>query len=207
MERKLMQPRHRRVGGPESRGKQRGVVLFVALIVMVALSLAGVALVRSVESTTMVAGNLTFRQSAVPVSMAAVEQAIVDIVEKPATGVPNLDVDTVSHNYYASRQPNEDTYGIPVALQGNLAAYPAAAQKIVDPGTGNTARYIIERVCLMSGQVAAPWNCDLMPPKQAPGTTTGKIIPIALPRVPFYRLTIRVDGPRATVAYSQATLR
>ncbi len=182
-------------------------MLFVALIVMVALSLAGVALVRSVESTTLVAGNLSFRQSAVPIAMSAVEQAIIDIVENQSTNVPNLDFDTVPKNYYASRQPGEDAYGIPLALQGNLAAYPVAAQKIVDPASGNTARYIIERVCLMSGQPAASWNCDLMEPKQAPGTTTGKIIPIQLPKVPFYRLTIRVDGPRATVAYSQATLR
>ena len=189
------------------RAAQNGVVLFVALIVMVALSLAGIALVRSVESTTLVAGNLAFRESAVPISTSAVEQATVDLFELPASGVTNLDLDQPNRNYYASRQPGEDSYGIPKALQGSLGAYPASAQTIVDPGSGNTARYIIERVCLKSGEIAAPFNCDLMPPKVAFGTTTGKIIPIPLPRVPFYRLTIRVDGPRNTVAYSQATLR
>ena len=52
--------------------QQRGVVLFVALIAMVILSLAGVALVRSVDTSTGVAGNIAFRQA----SIAAVNDAI-----------------------------------------------------------------------------------------------------------------------------------
>ena len=43
--------------------KQRGVVLFIALIALVAMSLAAVALVRSVDTATIIAGNLAFKQS------------------------------------------------------------------------------------------------------------------------------------------------
>src|SRR5438105_13509143 len=55
--------------------RQRGVVLFIALIVMVALSLAAIALIRSVDTTTTVIGNLAFRQASILPANMAVEEA------------------------------------------------------------------------------------------------------------------------------------
>ena len=43
---------------PSFRTAQRGVVLFFALIALVAMSLAAVALIRSVDTSTIIAGNL-----------------------------------------------------------------------------------------------------------------------------------------------------
>ena len=48
---------------PKIARRQRGVVLFIALIAMVVLSLAGVALIRSVDTTGSVAGNIAFREA------------------------------------------------------------------------------------------------------------------------------------------------
>ena len=45
--------------------RQKGLVLFVALIALVAMSLAAAALVRSVDSGILAAGNLAFKQSAI----------------------------------------------------------------------------------------------------------------------------------------------
>ena len=47
----------------------------------------------------------------------------------------------------------------------------------------------------------------MMPPKQGFGTTIHDAAPPDLPRVPFYRLTIRIDGPQNTVSFAQAMLR
>ena len=55
--------------------RQRGVVLFIALLVMVALSLAGIALIRSADTATIVAGNLAFKQAAASAVDRSVEQA------------------------------------------------------------------------------------------------------------------------------------
>ena len=44
--------------------KQRGVVLFFALISLLAIMLAAVALIRSVDTSIMIAGNLAFKQAA-----------------------------------------------------------------------------------------------------------------------------------------------
>ena len=56
--------------------RQRGVVLFISLIVLVAMTLAGVALVRSVDTTNLIAGNLAFKQGATLSGDAAIETEI-----------------------------------------------------------------------------------------------------------------------------------
>ena len=45
------------------RRAQQGVVLFVSLIILVAMTLAGIALMRSVDTNVLIAGNLAFRQA------------------------------------------------------------------------------------------------------------------------------------------------
>ena len=45
------------------RRAQSGVVLFIALIILVAMTLAGIALMRSVDTNVLIAGNLAFRQA------------------------------------------------------------------------------------------------------------------------------------------------
>ena len=44
--------------------RQGGVVLMIALIILVALTLGGIALVRSVDTTNLISGNLAFQQAA-----------------------------------------------------------------------------------------------------------------------------------------------
>lgn len=185
-----------------ARARQRGVVLFVALIVMVALSLAGVALIRSVETATLVSGNLAFRQSAMLVVNAAVEKATFDLFE--AKNIADTTADKTAFNYYASWLKDDNALGVPKALT-DTSSYPGGFVVITDAASGMTARYVIERSCTANG-VATNGICDMMPPKLAPGGTAGKN-PWQLPKIPFYRTTIRVDGPSNTVVYAQATLR
>ena len=59
------------------RGANRGIVLIMALIVLVAMTLGAVALVRSVYTSNVIAGNLAFQQSATHSADAGVEAAIV----------------------------------------------------------------------------------------------------------------------------------
>ena len=61
---------------PSPASGERGVVMFIALLVMVALSLAGIALIRSADTATVVSGNLAFKQSAVYAVDRSIEQAI-----------------------------------------------------------------------------------------------------------------------------------
>jgi hypothetical protein len=197
---------------PASRNGQRGVVLFIALIVMVALSLAGVALMRSVDTSTTVVGNLAFRQASIPVMNSAVEEAIVALFEAPGPFIPDKNADFPAQNYYASRQAGESANGIPVALQGppgSWPGYPGGFRVLPTDASGNTVRYVIERMCLIAGvaPIDYPQFCDMAAPKVSPATTAMELDKINLGRVLFYRVTIRVDGPGNTVSFAQAMLR
>jgi type IV pilus assembly protein PilX len=191
-----------------SRRDQRGIVVFVALIAVVLLSLAAVALMRSVHTSTLVVGNLAFRQAAMSMSTAAVETAVYDMFPPSAT-IADLRNDDLNRNYYASLQAGEDALGVPAVLQ-SVGAYPGTFKQLTDSAqSGNTARYVIERMCLPAsvGKNASGTECEMIPPKQALGQTANEQYGIPFPRVPYYRLTVRVDGPNNSVTFSQAMLR
>lgn len=194
---------------PVMRTRQGGVVIFIALIVMVALSLAGIALVRSVDTTVAVVGNLAFRQAALLPANLAVEEANAALFpDASKTGialVTDKTNDLPAQNYYASRQAGEKD-GIPAKLLTRTAAYALARVLYADKDQYFEVRYVIERACRNSGP-ATPGNCDMMPPKQGLGGTQHDPNAPTLPQIPFYRLTVRVDGPKNTTAFLQAMLR
>jgi type IV pilus assembly protein PilX len=194
------------------RRPQSGVVLFIALIVMVALSIAGIALIRSVDTGMSITANLGFRQASIPPSTWAVENAISAMFEKKT--ISDLEKKNLNENYYAYRfeikdnSKPEDKMGVPYHLQGAGTSppnYPGTFQKTTD-AAGNTIRYVIERMCLDEGPATAA-NCDMSPPKKSEATTAMELVKPELIRVPFYRLTVRVDGPNNTTTFAQAMLR
>jgi type IV pilus assembly protein PilX len=158
---------------PASRRAQSGVVLFIALIVMVALSIAGIALIRSVDTGLSITANLGFRQASIPPSTWAVENAISAMFETKKINLEKLDAD---NNYYPYRYEVknaakvEDKVGVPYDLQGATPSnYPSTFKKENDPA-GNVIRYVIERMCLDEGPATAS-NCDMSPPKKSEATT------------------------------------
>jgi type IV pilus assembly protein PilX len=188
-----------------SHRRQRGVVMFVALIVMVAMALAALALIRSVDTTTSVVGNLGFRQASILPANVAVEEVVAAMFEKKLI---DLTQDDPSQNYFAAKQADEDARGIPKQLQ-KKSGFTLA--RVLKPNGDNEVRYVIERMCQSGGPVAPagiewyPLNCDMLKPKLG-GTTTAEEAIIANP-YPFYRLTVRVDGPRNTASFVQVMLR
>jgi type IV pilus assembly protein PilX len=211
----LLKPSFLRAAPP---ARQHGVVLFVALIVMVALSLAAIALIRSVDTTTTVIGNLAFRQASIlPANMAVEEAAAALFQDADVAGairIPNRDSDLLAENYFAFWQNSDDARGVPAQLQKRTAF--TQTKMLVDAslsGAQTEVRYVIERMCLPlvptpPGPTFGPTNanCDLLPPQGPFGTTVGDSS-LALPSVPYYRVTIRVDGPQNTASFVQAMLR
>jgi hypothetical protein len=203
------------------RSGQRGVVLFVALIAMVVLSLTAVALLRSIDTNTSVAGNLAFRQASIAPINNAVETANDDMFY--SKNIADLFNPDLNFNYYASLQPGESTGVVPAGVpKGVPAALQGAAPPPLYPGTfktlpavppdaaGNTVRWVIERVCI-NGTTGDPVinvaKCDLLTPKVSAGKTTMKLGGLPVPPIPVYRVTVRVDGPANTVTYAHAMLR
>jgi len=187
-------------GGPcNGRGDQRGVVVLIALVAMLALGYAGTALMRSVEATTAITGNIGLSQAAILATDAAIESAIAALFERHLIADTANDDETQS--YYASRQPQEDARGIPYRLQ-QVGSY-ADDARVIDAGNGNVVRYLIERMCTGSGP-AIRETCVLTPAVDAP--TPGTVTNPEPPPVALYRQTIRVDGPAGTIVFAQAWL-
>ena len=216
-----MNARHPRARcAPIGNSHHRGVVLFIALIVMVAMSLAAIALMRSVDTTSAVIGNLAFRQASILPANYGIEDAaaglFLDVNVANVARIADVRVDTPAQNYYATHSQVagwDDQYGVPKPLQTKAAA--AALTRSQADGAGNTVTYVTERMCNPNAPVipadksAANSWCDMMPPKQSTGTTINDPMVALISAQPFYRVTVRVDGPPGTntVSFAQAMLR
>lgn len=182
-----------------ARRGQRGVVLFVAMIAIVALALAGVALDRAVTTDATIGANVAARTHGTLLAADAVERALAALFETGA--ITDRSVDDIAHNYYASTQAGEDRRGVPPTLQ-SIGAYPVDAA-VIDTADRHQLRYVIERLCRNAG-VAAVDNCTLAPATLT--TTPGTPGASAPPRTPGYRVTVRVDGPAGAAVFMQAML-
>lgn len=60
--------------------RQRGVVLLIALIVLVAMMLAGLGMMRSIDTTTMIAGNVAYRQATLQAGDSGLTKAYNDLL-------------------------------------------------------------------------------------------------------------------------------
>jgi Tfp pilus assembly protein PilX len=215
-----------RRGGPP-RKSERGVVVFIALIVLVAMMLAGIATLRSSGSAILTAGNLAFRQSATVSGDVGAETGITWLM---AQGPITLETRNASRGYYptsndlvsppprtancsgaapAANEPLEPNWPVcwgtanwldpTKAVQVNSGAYDAA---------GNRVSYVIHRMCAVAGAIAgtgAPANQECVtltdPGKGGPKEAGAKAL-TGTSQV-YYRITARIEGPKNTVSYVQ----
>lgn len=195
--------------------EQQGVVLFVALIAMVILMLAGLALMRSIDTSSGVVGNLAFRSSSMAPVNYAIEKAVDTIYKSKTLGSPAVS-DPAKH-YYSFLQANESKNGVPEVLAGGYGAMTSSYNgagfpnpPFEDAVSGAEVRWVIERVCNMAAvsQADIIGHCDILPPKVPNAGTDNKYKPIPLPPIPIYRVTVRADIPNTNaVSYAQAFLR
>jgi|APFre7841882630_1041343.scaffolds.fasta_scaffold97935_2 type IV pilus assembly protein PilX len=195
--------------------RERGVVLFIALLVMVALSLAGIALIRSADTATTVVGNLAFKQAAASAVDRSIEQAI-DALFNPVADpklskpvIADKQGDAKAQNYFASvRLKGGKIPEIPDELQSSSAFAGAGLNKDLVPvdAAGNRSFYVIERMCANPGPALGS-NCNLSNSSLGADAGTQHYEGLVRAGDAFYRVTVRVEGPRNTVAYAQAILK
>ena len=193
------------------RRRERGVVLFIALLVMVALSLAAIALIRSADTATIVAGNLAFKQAAAAAVDSSVEQAVQVLFDPAGSNPPTGDktVNRADLNYFACVQADgggclpsgNPIPEVPAVLVTKTGLTPPTAD-----AAGNTSYYVIERMCNSAGP-AIPANCNIAAAGLGADAGTEHYDAIQFPSGPYYRVTVRVEGPRNTVQYAQAMLK
>lgn len=189
-----------------ARSAERGMVLVVALIVLVAITLAGMAMLRSVDTATLVAGNLAFQQAATQASDRGVEDALTMLRTK--SGEATLDANDTSNGYYASIDPTTDNPGAanPTWQQLWQSKWNANAKDLgTDSFDGNHVWYVVHRECANPGPPGGGSAFCVA----SPAVTTTFIdpnsggIPLTGVSQIYYRVTVRVAGPRRTESYVQ----
>jgi hypothetical protein len=195
------------------------VATFVAIIVLVATLLAAIALMRSVDTSNLIAGSMTFRQGA----MQEAERAYQAVM---AAGQPIVDpanlmnrTDDYAAGYSAVMLPVSTTSAMP-DVPTVLTGAPAGSSTCTAPcvamtpttATANNVRYVVERMCLptMEGLAATPNSCIVPGAVIKGGHNVDSQSAISNGvALPAYRLTVRVDGPPKTgaVAYVQTFMR
>ena len=200
-----------------SRKKQQGVVLVIALLALVAISLAGVALMRTVDTSNVVSGNVAFNETAMQMADVGAEQAYAAIL-------CNLTSNPNSCQNVLANCPTSSTggsYFYPnVAAINTVTKLPmptgglvwSDAQGISLPGDTSPSyqvRYIVERMCGtaitgVAGDDTASFlvratfaKCRATPILDSNGLVTGGVGKL------FYRVTVQVNGPRNTTALAQ----
>ena len=200
-----------------------GASLVVTLIVLIVMSLGAIALVRSIDANLMVASNLAFRESAVLASDAGIEEAIKWLSGR-ITGL-EIYTDQASQGYYASAPDEVDVSGLngsdaKIAIDWSdtnchsapsvVCQKPAPALK-TNQG-GNTVRYIIHRLCRLSGSPDDASNsCLMYHANQVGSPKKGQISYGATSRFVsaanvYHRVTICVHGPRNTTVFTQTLI-
>jgi Tfp pilus assembly protein PilX len=199
------------------RRRQRGVTLFIALIVLVAMTMAAVAMMRSVDTATVVAGNIGFRQSAVNAADQGVQAAFAWLsANVGGAGIAN---DSAANGYFSSVTAGEapDWYANSASwVSASTLTLTCPATGATTDCAGNTVSYVIHRMCPVA-------NC-------APNATCGGVTNVCgqtlsstavsgegvdqsapnfftTPPATHYRVTVRSTGPRASIAYVQTMLR
>ncbi|MFA6040115.1 MAG: hypothetical protein WC733_01275 [Methylophilus sp.] len=185
---------------PASTRAQAGIVLFVALIALVVMSLAAVALIRSVDTNTLIAGNLSFRQSTLVTTDTGVEAAIAWVKAQSDAGA-DMTADNTASGYYA-------TYtNLNLVTPADFKKSSVWANSATVTGTASEEiRYIVERMCRIDSGVTVCLEGTSSSSSNVSHNDSQYMEGLKLPggASPLYRVTVRVTGPKNTVSYAQA---
>jgi len=176
-----------------ARNAQRGVVLFIALIVLVAMTLAGIGMMRSVDTNNLIAGNLAFKNAATSAGDAAVEVARNWVMSQTPGALQND-----QPGYYANWQPSFDP---------KTFNWLGSATLLGTDNFGNSIYYVTHRMCSQSGVSVDATDCAKVSSVSVGSTKGGGSYgssPLSGTALVFYRITAMVQGPKFTVSYIQA---
>ena len=157
--------------------RQHGVVLLLALIMLVSMTLAGLALYRQMGTGLIIARNLTFKRTAIVAADLGIEAArawvappaaTCDDACKAAKATALLTAQQTSGNFFyypawcngPASATREVSAGVPVNCASTLATadfdpltydWSHAAIASTNDGNGNEIRYVIHRLCALPG--------------------------------------------------------
>lgn len=188
------------------RRKQEGIVLLIALTVLVAMSLAGVALVRSVDNTVVISGNLAFKQASLQVADRGANDAVIWLIATNNATPTMLYNDINNQGYFSAKPPTEPDWFDAANWTGALVTNGG-----LPDSSGNRVSYQIHRMCTVPGMGPTQGTnlCGFFYPPTTRQETNSKSIGAfkyeGTPQL-YYRITTRVEGPRNNVTITQTNV-
>ena len=205
---------------PPALRRQQGLALMMTLITLVIITISVLAMMMVIRGGVTASGNIAFRQAATRVSDEAVEAVNADVTRTGArdwllkqTAV-YLQSDHASEGYYAANDPvfapqSYDFYDFVTRLPKNA--------RYVGNFSGYDIYYVIHRMAMTSGTACTDpaAGCLFPPVAGTAGTSAGQSYGAGssyakaitgTAGLAFYRVTIKVAGPRFNNRYVQAFL-
>jgi Tfp pilus assembly protein PilX len=177
---------------------ERGIVLFIAIVVLLITTIAGLALMRSTTSNVLVSGNLGFKRVATSAGDFGIEAARVWLLANVAAS------GSATRGY----APTWDTGFDPARFAWStnaldaLAVSPAGAR----PEGVADVRFVIHRLCASPGAVDDK-TCVVDTGGAAASTQRGLghgDAAFSGAASVLYRVTVRIVGAKGTTSYVQA---
>ena len=189
---------------------QRGIATLIAIVALLIMTIAVLALVRSSDTSSLIAGNLAFRRDLTNQAQIAVSQASAAFTTGLLNSETARQASVPAANYSATMltaATNNPSQGIPADLMVSDATFDANTANYAVPviqDNGVFIRYVIDRLCTSTGPATA-LTCVQGQQSSDKGGTAG-IQKAGGSFIPVYRITVRVTGPHNTQAFLQSTL-
>lgn len=216
---------------PTSSARQSGLSLIVVLLALVTLAFASVALIRSIDTGSLVMGNLSFKKAATTSSDQIANTAIAWL--EPKLEGATLFVDDATNAYSAASLNNLDVAGnsnSPTRARidwagdgtcgGCLASKTCSAcvspSAAIDTADGFKHRYLITRMCLCAGDpngtcggtttsnsCSTPISTSSSTSMKKEGIDYSDPGDISGLGSPYFRIIVRTEGPRNTATVTE----
>jgi type IV pilus assembly protein PilX len=189
----------RRCQSPAQAPRERGVVLLIALIVLVAMTLAGLSMMRSVTGGILVAGNIGHKRAATASADFGIEAARTWLL----TGAANLSTASPGYELTWGTSFNPTTHSWTSTTSRDALSGAATA---ATPDGIASVRYVVHRLCATAGAVdsrtcvtdlGAASNSTMSGAHFGAHALSGSVSVV-------YRVTVRVVGAKGATSYVQA---
>ena len=195
-----------------NKKRQSGVVLLVTLIALVIIMITSIALIRSSESSSLIAGSIAFKRDMVNQAERTMPVIRARFLAGVLNSVSAKEDDLIVANYSARMLPT-NVNGIPNVLMDidTFAATYGAANNITDANAVITVRYVVDRMSFASGTLSLT-NSLLGNSSTDIGGDTKRILGVGGSgnkaegiNSGVYRISMRVSGPRNAETFLQST--
>jgi len=178
-----------------SQTAQRGYMLLMVLVALVAMMISGVAMLHSMDTGQLVAGNLAARNATVNSADAGVQTAVAWLQANSALGALNTDAPTNGYYSYGTDQAWTST-----------AFWNTCTNCTTTDNAGNQVSWTISRMCKLTGSPGGIGNfCASTTGGTANNDSMSSdgVTYIGSSKY-FYRVTVQVVNSRNSSTLSQA---